>query len=125
MHRRALPLVCLSLAACGDATRPPAGTTDASTPPPADARQVADPDAGAVAPRRGVDVLTQHNDLGRSGANLAETALTTTSVASPAFQKLFVREVDDEIYAQPLIVSGVAVDDHPHARHASRIGNVL
>ncbi len=56
-----------------------------------------------------VNVLTQHNDIARSGTNLKETALTPTNVATPAFGKRFVRAVDDQIYGQPLVVSGVDV----------------
>lgn len=56
-----------------------------------------------------VNVLTQHNDIGRSGINAQETKLTVANVASAAFGKLFARAVDDQIYAQPLIVTGVNV----------------
>ena len=54
-------------------------------------------------------VTTQHNDAGRTGANLNETALTTTNVNVSQFGKLFERAVDDEIYAQPLYVDGVNI----------------
>ena len=54
------------------------------------------------------NVLTQHNDAGRTGANLKETQLTPASVASN-FGKLFSIPVDGQIYAQPLIVSGVDI----------------
>jgi hypothetical protein len=54
-------------------------------------------------------VLTQHNDLNRSGANLAETTLTVSKVNSGSFGLLFTRPVDDQIYAQPLLVPGVDV----------------
>ena len=46
-------------------------------------------------------VTTQHNDAGRTGANLSELALTTTNVNVSQFGKLFERAVDDEIYASP------------------------
>jgi hypothetical protein len=58
-------------------------------------------------PGKGVNVLTQHNDLGRTGANLDENRLTVAVVTSAHFGKIFTRAVDDQIYAQPLVVSGV------------------
>lgn len=56
-----------------------------------------------------VNVLTQHNDISRSGINDKEVKLTVANVGSAAFGKLFARAVDDQIYSQPLIVSGVDV----------------
>lgn len=59
-----------------------------------------------VAPSWGqVDVLTQRYDNARSGANLRETLLNPSNVNAKGFGKLFSRDVDGEIYAQPLIVS--------------------
>ena len=54
-------------------------------------------------------VVTQHNDSGRTGANLNETILTTTNVNVSQFGKLFERAVDDEIYGQPLYVEAVSI----------------
>jgi outer membrane protein assembly factor BamB len=56
-----------------------------------------------------VDVLTQHNDNTRTGVNLRETMLTPANVKSNQFGMLFKRVVDDQIYAQPLVVTGVMV----------------
>jgi hypothetical protein len=61
--------------------------------------------------RSGVDVLTQHNDTGRTGATLHETLLNTTDVNVKTFGKLFTRPVDGQIYAQPLYVSALHI---PH-----------
>ena len=63
------------------------------------------PKAGAV------DVLTQHNDLSRTGANLAEFVLTTSNVTTSQFGKLFSRAVDGQIYAQPLYVHGLTLSN--------------
>ena len=52
-----------------------------------------------------VDVLTQHNDNARSGANLKETTLNTSNVGNAHFGKLAFRIVDGNVYAQPLVVS--------------------
>jgi hypothetical protein len=60
---------------------------------------------------RGADVLTQHNDNARSGANTAETALTTKNVAPDKFGKLWTLYADGQVVAQPLYVSKLAIGD--------------
>lgn len=57
--------------------------------------------------RGAVSVLTQHNNLSRTGANLSETALNTRNVNTNSFGLIFKRAVDDQIYAQPLIAAQV------------------
>lgn len=56
-----------------------------------------------------VDVLTNRYDNFRSGANLRETILGTKTVCQTEFGKIFEREVDGDIYAQPLIKTHVNV----------------
>src|ERR1700689_3001962 len=56
-----------------------------------------------------VDVLTQHNDLARTGWNNQETLLNTANVNSNTFGLLYTRPVDDQIFAQPLVVTGVNI----------------
>src|SRR2546425_4166881 len=63
----------------------------------------------AQSPGRPADVLTQHNDVARTGANLDETVLTRAAVNKDRFGKLFDVPVDGMIYAQPLVVSGLAI----------------
>ena len=55
-----------------------------------------------------VDVLTQHNNNARTGVNLQETSLTTANVNKTQFGMLFKRVLDDQLYTQPLIVTGIA-----------------
>lgn len=59
----------------------------------------------SVTPVAQVDVLTQRYDNARSGANLRETILKPSNVNPKSFGKLFSRDVDGEIYAQPLVIS--------------------
>ena len=56
-----------------------------------------------------VDVLTQHNDGARTGANLRETILKPGNVDARHFGMLFKRVVDDQLYTQPLLATNVKV----------------
>jgi hypothetical protein len=57
-----------------------------------------------------IDILTQHNDSARSGANIFETILSPATVQRGHFGRLFDWEVDGQIYGQPLYVSHVSVN---------------
>ena len=61
-----------------------------------------------------VDVLTQHNDLARTGANRHETILTPANVNQASFGMVFKRVLDDQLYTQPLVVTGIAVNGGMH-----------
>jgi hypothetical protein len=61
-----------------------------------------------------VNVLTQHNDLARTGANTSETILTTANVNSTNFGKLFTDSVDGQVYAQPLYVQNLNIAGGTH-----------
>jgi hypothetical protein len=56
------------------------------------------------------DILTHHADNARLGAVLNETTLTTASVSSGRFGKLWTLYADGQIVAQPLYVSKLAID---------------
>ena len=55
------------------------------------------------------DVLTQHNDLNRTGWNSQETQLNIKNVKTGSFGKLFTDALDDKVFAQPLVASGVSM----------------
>ena len=95
MARRKLPLsfVLLLLVTCRDSSAPASGPK----PNP-----------------QSVSVLTQHNDNSRAGWNDNETALTTTNVNVQQFGELFALPVDDQVYAQPLVVGHVFIGDSYH-----------
>lgn len=57
------------------------------------------------------NVVTQHNNNARQGAQLNETTLTPTNVAGPNFGKLYDRAVLGTLLAQPLYVHGVKIKD--------------
>src|SRR5438552_1394973 len=53
--------------------------------------------------------LTRSYDNARSGANLAEVTLNTSNVKAATFGKLFERDVDGQVYAQPLYVPNLTI----------------
>ena len=61
-----------------------------------------------------VSVLTQHNDNSRAGLNSSETALTTANVNAKQFGRLFTLPVDEQVYAQPLVVGNVPIASGTH-----------
>ncbi len=69
---------------------------------------------GSLLTAPAADVLTQHNDQFRSGANTSETILTPANVNPAQFGKLFSYAVDGYVYAQPLYVSGLTIAGGQH-----------
>ena len=61
-----------------------------------------------------VSVLTQHNDNSRTGQNLQETVLNTSTVNVSNFGKLFSLPVDSNIYVQPLYVANLTIAGAAH-----------
>ena len=57
----------------------------------------------------GADVITYHNDTARTGQNLNETFLSSSTVSVSTFGKVGFFPVDGKVDAQPLYLSGVAM----------------
>src|SRR5262249_40419238 len=60
------------------------------------------------------NVLTFHNDLASSGLNSTETQLTPANVQVGHFGKRFATAVDGQVYAQPLVDTGVTIAAGPN-----------
>src|SRR3984957_14455647 len=68
----------------------------------------------ALAAAAQISVLTQHNDIGRTGQNTNETILNTSNVNVAHFAKLFSLPVAGQVYAQPLYVQNVTINGTSH-----------
>src|SRR5204863_5552324 len=73
-----------------------------------------------------VSVLTQHNDNTRAGWNPGETVLNTSNVNVGQFGALFNLLVDDQVYAQPLVVANVLIGGGYHnVVYVATVNNTL
>ncbi len=61
-----------------------------------------------------VNVVMNHNDYKRTGWNDKEKVLNTQNVNVNEFGKLFTRSVDDQIFAQPLVLSDFPIAGGVH-----------
>src|SRR3954451_1859558 len=61
----------------------------------------------ACLPVFATDVTTQHNNTARTGAVLDETQLSPASIKGQGFGRLFSLVVDGQVYAQPLVLTGI------------------
>ena len=55
------------------------------------------------------DVLGYHNDNASTGRNLNETVLTPDNVNASTFGRVFTTNLDGNVYAQPLVMSGLNI----------------
>lgn len=101
---RLIGLVLVVVAACA---RPFAGYDPELDPPPPIDVGSGDGGGGSLRPGSWVDVLTQHNDALRTGANLHEGCLRPENVARLRERRRF--RVQGQVYAQPLIANGSLV----------------
>src|SRR5580658_6894019 len=85
IHRRALPVIAAFIAVVSVA---------ALLSPPSQAQ---------------VSITTERYDNSRTGANLNETALTTSNVNVNQFGKLYSYTIDGSVFAQPLYVPSVVI----------------
>src|SRR5262249_11165626 len=56
-----------------------------------------------------VNVLTFHNDIASTGLNAQETQLTPANVRVNSFGKLSATTLDGQVYAEPLVDTGVTI----------------
>src|SRR5262245_44742696 len=72
-----------------------------------------------------VNVLTYHNDLASTGANLDETQLTPAIVKVGSFGKLYTTTVDGQVYAQPLVDTGITIAAGPNTTGSTGMHDVV
>jgi hypothetical protein len=70
--------------------------------------------AGGGAALSSYAVVTDRYDNARSGANTAETQLTTSNVTAAQFGLLFSRSITGLVYGQPLYAGGISVSGVKH-----------
>ncbi|KAK44001.1 pyrrolo-quinoline quinone [Caballeronia jiangsuensis] len=70
--------------------------------------------ANASSPSNAMDVVTWHNDIARTGQQLAETTLTLANVNQNTFGKLAFYSVDGAVDAQPLFLASVPIAGAAH-----------
>ena len=68
--------------------------------------------AGGAAASTGTNVFTYHYDNLRTGWDSTETALTRRNVSGGNFKMLFSVPVDDQVDAQPLVLSNQTISGH-------------
>lgn len=87
-----------------------AGVTGLTTAHAGSALSSTLPQSPRVAAPADTAVLTYRNDNQHSGVNSHETILTRNNVKAPLFGKHVSYPVDDQVYAQPLYVPGLTIN---------------
>lgn len=72
------------------------------------------PPQNSGSPATAVDVVTYHNDTGRTGQNLNETVLTPGNVTAAAFGKIAFLAADGKVDAEPLYLSSLKIGGQSH-----------
>lgn len=74
-----------------------------------------------------VSMLTQHNNLKRTGWNDNETILTQANVSSGNFGLICRKKVDDQVYAQPLIANNITIagKKHTNVLYTATVNNTV
>ncbi|MBY0427380.1 MAG: hypothetical protein K2Q22_17220, partial [Cytophagales bacterium] len=72
-----------------------------------------------------VNILMQHGDLKRTGWNANEKLLKPKYVNTYSFGKVMSLAVDDQLYAQPLVMSGLAMDSVRNVVFAATVNNTV
>jgi PQQ-like domain len=110
LHMRASVAGALLLVVALTACSGNSGGTTATTGTPGSAG------GGGVnpTPAQPTDIVTYKYDLGRTGQNLTESVLTPSNVNSQSFGLLRLLTTDGKVDAQPLYLSGLAVQGAKH-----------
>ena len=61
-----------------------------------------------------INVITYHNDTRRTGWNSSETSLTPSAISGSSFGLLQQVTLDDQVDAQPLLVTGLTIGGSKH-----------
>jgi hypothetical protein len=64
-------------------------------------------------------VLTYHDDTASSGVNASETQLTPANVAVNSFERLYLDNLDGQVYAQPLVETSVTIASGPNTTNGA------
>jgi hypothetical protein len=113
-NSRHIAILCLVAAICVSCSGGGSSSSSSSTSGSSGSGGSGGSGSSGGASAMSADVLTFHNDLGRTGQYLAETSLTPANVNAASFGKTGFLSVDGKVDAQPLFVSNVSVNGAAH-----------